>query len=549
MELQLDGLRDEIAAQGPHAERVRARLATWESEDVLRRLRNQDASLWVGDQDEISDRLGWLSLPRDAWLGGLDVVIAGAGEAHRLGFEQTILIGMGGSSLAPLVLERVFKPTRRTLRVMDTTHPDSIRHLVDTLPPKGFQFVVSSKSGTTLETRVVTEVLFHAAERWVSQPGTNFVAITDEGSLLESLAARRDYRAVFTAPSDVGGRFSALSVFGLLPAAMVGIDPDRLLRRAAAMEDNCLRGPASVGLELGAALGELALQGRDKLTFLTSPGLTALPLWLDQLVAESLGKDGKGIIPIGGEPRGEIDRYGDDRLFVGLALDGEEGPLSEFLTDLSRAGHPTIRIVLQDRYDLGAEFFRWEVAVAAAAMILEVNPFDQPDVESAKKEARRFLEGGAVESELGEVIPVSDPDRLGAELKSWLASGGAGDYFAILAYMPASPESDKELAELQRRIRDLTGLPTTASYGPRYLHSTGQLHKGGPKSGVFLQIVPTLKADFLVPGEDVSLGTVISAQSDGDAAALTAAGQRLLRVDIEDNGRKGLWLLRQLLAR
>ncbi len=534
---------------GVAAGRVKQRLEQWHEADVLRRLRDQDPSLWVGDDAEISDRLGWMTLPRDAWLGGLDAILAGAAEAAELGIEDTILIGMGGSSLAPLVLERVFKPTRRRLRVVDSTHPDGIRSLVDSLRPQGFQFVVSSKSGTTLETRVMTEVLYHAAERWFSQPGSHFVAITDPDTMLADLAARNDYRRVFSAPSDVGGRFSALSVFGLLPAAMVGIDPERLLRRAAAMEDNCLRGPVSVGLELGAAIGELALHGRDKLTFLTSPGLSALPLWIEQLVAESLGKDGRGVVPVCGEPRGEVEAYGDDRAFVGIGMEGEDEPLGQFLEALSQSGHPTIRITLRDRYDLGAEFFRWETAVAMAAIALEVNPFDQPDVEGAKTEARKLLEGKPIETKVPGLVSAGDKDRLTETLKNWLGWAGEGDYFAILAYLPPSSENDRELAELQRRVRDLTGIAATAAFGPRYLHSTGQLHKGGPNTGVFLQLIQSPQTDFIVPGEETSLGSVITAQADGDAAALAAAGRRLVRVDLEGRGRQGLWMLRQLLSR
>lgn len=534
---------------GEVAERVKERLAEWQKADVLNRLRNQDPTLWKGDEAEIAERLGWMTLPQDAWLGGLDAVLEASSEARSLGITQTILIGMGGSSLAPLVLERVFKPSRSTLRVIDTTHPDSVRNLIDALPPDGFQFVVSSKSGTTLETRVMTEVLYHAAERWVAEPGTRFLAITDEDTMLYHLAERRGYRRVFTAPSNVGGRFSALSVFGLVPAAMIGIDPERLLRRAGAMEDNCFRGPNSVGLELGAALAELALVGRDKLTFLTSPGLAALPLWLEQLVAESLGKDGRGIVPVGGEPRGDVDAYGEDRVFAGIGIEGEDEQLGLFLEALSKRGHPTIRIQLRDRYDLGAEFFRWEAAVAVAAIALEVNPFDQPDVESAKVEARKLIEGGSRPGSAPDLVRASDRDRLAEALKGWLKAGGEGDYYAILAYMPPTPENDLELAELQRRVRDLTGVATTAAYGPRYLHSTGQLHKGGPNTGVFLQIVPSPQTDFLVPGEENSLGVVIAAQADGDAAALAAAGRRLVRVDVESSDRKGLWTLRQLLTR
>ena len=534
---------------GEAAARVKERLSEWAGAGVMGRLRDQDPTLWVGNEAQTADRLGWMTLPRDAWLGGLDAILAGAAEAGELGIDQTILIGMGGSSLAPLVLERVFKPIRRKLRVVDSTHPDGIRELVDSLPPQGFQFVVSSKSGTTLETRVMTEVLFHAAERWVAQPGSHFLAITDPGTILAALAERRDYRRIFTAPANVGGRFSALSVFGLLPAAMIGIDPERLLRSAGAMEDNCLRGPFSAGLELGAALGELALAGRDKLTLLTSPGVAALPLWIEQLVAESLGKDGRGIVPVCGEPRGEVAVYRDDRVFVGIGMEDEDAPLAQFLKALAEVGHPTIRFVLRNRYDLGAEFYRWQIAVAAAAIILGVNPFDQPDVESAKTEARKILSGGLAPAGVPGVVRARDRERLTEAVKTWLGWAGKGDYFAILAYLPPSPENDLELAELQRRVRDMTGIATTAAYGPRYLHSSGQLHKGGPNTGVFLQIVPSPQTDFLVPGEDTSLGAVITAQADGDAAALAAAGRRLVRVDVESSGRQGLWMLRQLLAR
>lgn len=534
---------------GATAERVKTRLAGWAAEDVLPRFRRRDPSLWPGDADQISARLGWVGLPQDAWLGGLDAIVAAGQEARQQGIDHTILIGMGGSSLTSLVLERIFKPSRTVLRTVDSTHPDLLREVIDRLPPKGFQCIVASKTGTTLETRVLSEVLFHAAERWVAQPGSHFLAITDEGTPLAEEAERRNYRSVFTSPADVGGRFSALSVFGLLPAAMAGIDPERLLRRANLMEDNCMRGPASVGLELGAALGELALEGRDKLTLLTSPGLSAFPLWLEQLVAESLGKDGRGIVPVIGEPRGAADGYSDDRVFVGIGLEDEDPPLSLLLKELSDQGHPTIQFHLDDRYDLGAEFFRWQVAVAAAAMVLEVNPFDQPDVESTKVETRRIMERGASDLPVPGVVAASDRDSLTEALKNWLGWGEPGDYFSVLAYLPTSPENSLELAELQRRIRNLTGLPANASYGPRYLHSTGQLHKGGPNTGVFLQIVPSPQTDFLIPGEETSLGTFIKAQAEADAAVLAKKGRRLLRVDLEDSGRQGLWMLRQLLSR
>ncbi len=539
---------------GSFGEAVKERLAAWEAADVRGCLRAKDPSLWpYADAEAVSSRLGWLDLPQDIWLE-LDGFHEAAAEARSRGVEHTILVGMGGSSLAPLVLEHCFRPpAERRLTVLDTTHPDSVRPLVDQVRRDGWQCVVSSKSGSTLETRALADVLLHCFGRWSSRPGESFLAITDAGSPLEDFAVEHEFRGVYRGNETVGGRFSALSVFGLLPAALSGLDIEQILRRAHAMEDECLRNLTSPGLELGAALGELALAGRDKLTLLATPPLTAFPLWLDQLVAESLGKEGKGLVPIVGEPRAAADAYGDDRIFVSLTLGDPPEALAGWLQELEERGHPTISVRLRDPYDLGGEFFRWQLAVAMAATVLEVNPFDQPDVEAAKQATQRVLDGpdpADQESEpLPESISTGDRDRLSVALTDWLGSAGEGDYFAILTYAPPSVEMDRELAELQRRVHELSGRPTTACYGPRYLHSSGQLHKGGGSQGVFLQIQPAPMADLLVPGREESLGKIVAAQADGDAAALVAAGRRLVRVQPDGDVRRALFLLRQLLNR
>lgn len=544
------GLPTQELQLGPVSEAVRERLSHWESTEVRNRLREKDPNLWpFADPQAIASRLGWIDLPQDAWLW-LDSIKNTAVQARQRGMENTILIGMGGSSLAPLVIENCFRsPAERRLTVLDTTHPDCIRSVIDGFDSDRWQCVVASKSGTTLETQVLTKVVYHALERFSKTPGGRFFAITDQDSPLHDFARDSEFRETFVAPADVGGRFSALSVFGLLPAALSGHDPEQLLHRAHAMEDSCLRDLSSPGLELGAALGELALAGRDKLTIFGSPSAAPFSLWLEQLVAESLGKDGKGVVPVAGEPRGEVDSYRDDRVFVGFRIGDEGAPLELLLEELAGRGHPTISIHLRDVFDLGAEFFRWEVAVAAAAMILEVDPFDQPDVERAKQTARSFLEDENAELAPPPTVSTGDRQRLGESLHSWIGSAERGDYFAILAYVPPSIEMDHELSELQRRLRDLTGLPATAAYGPRYLHSSGQLHKGGPNNGVFLQIMPTPGTDFLIPDTEWSLGKVLAAQADGDAVALTEGGRRLLRVEPEDDVRQALWLVRQLLSR
>jgi transaldolase/glucose-6-phosphate isomerase len=471
-------------------------------------------------------------------MGWLDLAVRSAEDTPELetfateirdaGIERVFLLGMGGSSLAPEVFKQVLgsRPGWPSLEILDSTHPDAVSETSAGLDPERSLFVVASKSGSTIETMSLFRFFWQQCSAAGGLPGARFVAITDPGSSLEALALEEGFRRVFRAPVDVGGRFSALSVFGLVPAALIGVDVGRLLR--AARDD----GLGHEGLLLGAAVAEAALAGRDKLTFLTSPELSSLPDWLDQLVAESLGKEGKGVVSVAHEPLGPITSYGRDRIFVALRGPGDPGGSLEELLKLARdARHPVIEVWLDEPLELGAEMYRWEIAVAAIASALEVDPFGQPDVELAKQLARRVMAGTAIE---GAVAPVEvEPgEQLVEELRTWLASAVSDGYVGLQAFVQPTAEADRAFRRLQGWLRDRTGLAVTAGFGPRFLHSTGQLHKGGPRKGLFLQFVDQPEAALPVPGTDYSFGQLVRAQADGDAAALTERGRSLLRVNL-----------------
>ena len=510
--------------------RVDVRLGEWKRQRFAERLAEKDPSLWPGPADEIRGRLGWLDLAADGPLlvPQLEDLV---GSSLSLGIQKVFVIGMGGSSLAPEVFESTFgDPEASFVQIADSTHPDAVRRWIDQVDSDRYLFIVSSKSGSTLETRTLFHAFWHATERWHSQPGLRFMAITDSGSELEAMANRNGFHRVFSAPADVGGRFSALSAFGLVPAALSGADVERLLASAREMQGACEEhdGP---GIQLGAALGELALAGRDKLTFLTSPGVQSFPHWIEQLVAESLGKDGKGIVPIVDEPVGASDVYGSDRVFVGIVVEGEESGIPEVLDGLEEKGHPVIDIRLADRYDLGAEILRWEVAVSAAAAALEVQPFDQPDVERTKAFTRAALSGDGEELPAApQVLDGREGVKVRTALGDWLAQVEEGDYLAIQAFLAPDSEVESALSELQSAFRDRTGCAVARGYGPRFLHSTGQLHKGGSGRGVFLQLLDRPGSDLLIPEHGYSFATVIEAQADGDAAALSEGDRRILRI-------------------
>ncbi len=522
---------------GAYRDAVAARLAAWESGDLVARLWAGDHRLWTAEPaPELTDRLGWLHLPRTmadsvAELRELaELVIAD-------GIEDVLLFGMGGSSLAPEVFQRVLGNAagHPPLTVLDTTHPDAVAGVARSIDPARTFCVVSSKSGSTIETASLFCFFWSLVEGNFDRPGSRFAAITDPGSSLEELGRERGFRRVLRAPADVGGRYSALSPFGLAPAALIGADVGALLETARAMAALCADARpgdgANPGVELGAALGELALAGRDKLTFFTSERLASLPDWLEQLIAESTGKDGRGIVPVAGEAPGDPAGYGRDRVFAGLTLDGDDpGNLEELLATVAEAGHPTLRARLARPEDLGAEMFRWEMATAVASSVLGVHPFNQENVQLAKSLASKAMAGASDESAARVREVEAGSAALAGALGAWAASAGEGDYYALQAYLPPDPPVGRRLRELQSLLRRRSGLAATCGFGPRFLHSTGQLHKGGANNGVFLQLVNEPDTDLRVPERDYSFGRLIAAQADGDAAALLQTGRRLLRV-------------------
>jgi transaldolase / glucose-6-phosphate isomerase len=578
---------------GRHAPAVAARLARWQTEGFGSRLWKKDPTLWSpGPQPEIVDRLGWLDLPRamQAEIASLERL---GREVRADGYEQAVVLGMGGSSLAPEVFARTFGPAPGypALTVLDSTHPAAVRALADRLDLARTLFVVSSKSGTTTEMLSFFYAFWErlgasaggagtspaaGAEQDAGRRGRHFVAVTDPGTPLQKLALERRFRAVVNAPPDVGGRYSAFTPFGLVPAALLGIDLRQLLARGQAMAEACgpeVAAAESPGLRLGAALGELTLAGRDKVTLLAGQDVTSFPDWLEQLIAESTGKSGRGIVPVVGEPAGLPGSYGEDRFFVALQLGppGGTGAAEAFgalLDGLEGAGHPVARIRLHDRFDLGREIFRWEVAVAAAGAVIGIHPFNQPDVQLAKELAGKAMrapasgpaapEAAGMDHAAGEADEIevaasgadSGRSALDHALDRWLrgAASGPGAYLGIQAYLAPATETGEALHALQGLLRDRTGLATTFGYGPRFLHSTGQLHKGGPAGGRFLQIVDRPAEDLRVPETSYSFGTLIRAQAEGDRQALAQRRRRVLRVDLGDDTAGGLARLRESVA-
>ena len=439
---------------------------------------------------------------------------------------------MGGSSLAAEVLRQTCAPSDHPLRliVLDSTIPETVRETADAIDPAHTLFIVSSKSGTTIEPIVLYRFFRDSVERQLGweRAGANFVAITDIGTSLERLARDDGFRRVFTPPSDVGGRYSALSHFGLLPAALAGADIGSLLGRGASMASRCITDSSAEenpGALLGAAIGALTGEGRDKLTLIASPSVAAFGMWADQLIAESTGKDGMGIVPVVNEPLMPAEYYRDDRVFVYLRVDGDDSAtFDKGVVDLEHEGHPVITIRLRDTYDLGGEFFRWEFATAVAASILGVQPFDQPNVQASKEQTVDVLE--EIES-TGE-LPKTDPT---GSIEDLLLQARTGDYLAIMAYVRPTPETESALTDLRRDVTERYKIATTLGYGPRLLHSTGQLHKRGPNTGLFLQIVSDDHVDVPIPGRNYLFGALATAQAVGDFRTLQRLGRRVVRVN------------------
>ena len=526
------------------------RIENWSEQGFARALWDKDYRLWSSRPvPEIADRMGWLTLPETMQAQVSDIT-SFADQVRDEGFRQVVLLGMGGSSLAPDLFQTAFgnAPGRPELIVLDSTHPGAVRSVEARVDLARTLFVVSSKSGTTIESLSFFRYFWKRVGKKNPKPGQQFVAITDPATPLDTLAREREFRRVFLATPDVGGRYSALTVFGLVPAALIGVDIAQLLDRASAMAEVCgpsVDVPKNPGLLLGAALGELALAGCDKVTFLASPALDSFAVWAEQLIAESTGKDGKGIVPVASEPAGPPESYGADRAFVRLRLRGDsaEGHNSLFAA-LPPAGAPSIEILLDDKLDLAHEFFRWEIAIAAAGAVLGIHPFNQPDVELAKDLARKAMSQGAASPAQIRTVSASDSSALIEALWGWMSSALPGRYLAIQAYLAPAIGTTTQLQELRGLIRSRTKIATTLGYGPRFLHSTGQLHKGGPDSGLFLQLVDEPASDLAVPESEFTFDVLIRAQSLGDYQALTQRGRRVLRVNLGGDVSGGIAKLR-----
>ena len=517
---------------GSYLPDVESALADIERRQVISKIWNGDHKVWKPDPTEITNRLGFLNVT-DLMCEQAPVLQAFAKEVQDAGFRHFVLLGMGGSSLGPEVLRQTFgsAPGSPELIVLDSTVPDKVRSVAEAIDPAKTLFLVSSKSGSTTEPNMFYAYFRDLVEQCVGKKGAgqHFIAVTDPDTSLEKLAVEQGFRRVFLNPSDIGGRYSILSYFGLVPAAVIGLDVMKLVDRADCMREgtaSCVPSHENPGAWLGAVMGVLAQKGRDKLTLVTSPAISSFGLWVEQLIAESTGKDGIGIIPVAGEPLVSPDQYGEDRIFVYLRLAGDVNDETDrAMETLVSVGQPVVRLDLRDKYDLGAEFFRWELATAVAGSILGINPFDQPDVQAAKDMTERELDQFQT---TGKLPAMEDP----APLSDLLAMTRPGDYLAIMAYLPQTPELDQALDSLRREVTNKYGIATTMGYGPRFLHSTGQLHKGGPPSGLFLQITMDHRNDVEIPGASFTFGVLADAQALGDLQALRASGRRAVRIGV-----------------
>ncbi len=558
---------------GAYQATVDRALADLKANDVIRRIWAHDHTVWKPEPTEITNRLGWLHTAEvmSDNLGRLEELV----EAVRAdGYTHALLLGMGGSSLAPEVFSKTFgsKAGYLHLAVLDSTDPGAVLTYAESLDLAKTLFIVSTKSGGTVETLSFFKFFYNrvAETLGAEQAGQHFIAITDPGSKLADLAEQYNFRATFLNDPNIGGRYSALSYFGLVPAALIGIDLETLLNRAMTAACNCegcncpVEGDNNGG-RLGVVMGELAKAGRDKVTLITSPAISSFGDWVEQLIAESTGKEGKGIVPVVGEPVESPDVYSDDRLFVYLQLEGDEthdvaiqalavadpgseveDPRSEADRAYREAGHPVVRLYLKDLYDLGGQFFLWEMATAVAGSRIDINPFDQPNVEAAKVLARNMVATYQKEGKLPQLTPSLQRDNIivygdvkadtpGEALKAFLGQAQTGAYVALQAYIQPTAEADEALLALRTKLRDQTKLPTTAGYGPRFLHSTGQLHKGDAGKGLFIQITADDHQDTPIPDEagssdsSITFGVLKTAQALGDRQALLDNGRQVIR--------------------
>jgi glucose-6-phosphate isomerase len=529
-----------VMALGTYGPAVNEALERLDREGTIPRAWAGDYTIWNRRPTEITDRLGWLSVTGKMRLQ-VDELRAFARGVRADGLTHAVLLGMGGSSLGPEVLRAVLGASTEEgvgLTVLDSTVPERVRAVDASLDPAHTLFLVSSKSGTTIEPLSLYRHYRALVEEAVGPEaaGARFAAVTDPGTPLADLAKEAGFRACFEAQADIGGRYSVLSHFGMVPAALMGLALERLLDRASVMAGLCGPGEARAnpGAWLGAYLAAGVPDGRDKLTLITSPALEPFGLWAEQLIAESTGKDGTGIVPVAGEPALEPAAYGDDRLFVYLRLEGDaNAPLDVAAERIAALEQPIIRLDLKDRYDLAAEFFRWQIATAIAGALLGIHPFDQPDVQAAKDAASRALRASQRSSGL------ADPEP-GPSIDALLADAPHGAYLGVLVYAAQTEGVDGALRALRKRVGTERRIATTAGYGPRYLHSTGQLHKGGPANGRFLVLTVDEGEDIPVPGEPHTLGQLARAQAVGDVDALRGAGRQVTHVHLGADAEGGL---------
>jgi glucose-6-phosphate isomerase/transaldolase/glucose-6-phosphate isomerase len=516
---------------------VAAANARLSASHAVERLWARDHRLWKEDPTDITNRLGWLTII-EYMKDRTEELRTFATSAKKRGIRDVVLLGMGGSSLGPEVLRASFGSLHGFPRlwVLDSTVPGWVRQVTRAIDPARSLFILASKSGGTIE---VMSLFAHFWEMVHQTPGhqggEQFLAITDPGTGLEKLAAEHQFWRIFTNPPDIGGRYSVLSYFGLVPAALLGIDVTRLLTRATVMAQACRIQPPlgqNPGADLGATMASLAQAGRNKITLIASPQITTFGLWAEQLLAESTGKEGTGLIPVANEPIVSPTAYGTDRLFVYLRLKGDRNrQLDRQIAGLARQGHPVLTLTLQDRYDLAGEFFRWEVATAVAGHLLGIHPFDQPNVQESKDNTARVLATIQSTGRLPKQTRATAA-RAAAQLKR---QGRPGAYVAILAYTTPSSKMEQAIRSLRRALVSHHHVTTTAGYGPRYLHSTGQLHKGGPRSGLFLQLVDQMSPDLRIPGKPFTFRTLAQAQAAGDIQALQAHDQQTIVLPLGKN--------------
>lgn len=541
---------------------VDAATTEWQSQARVEKLWAKDASLWSGTDEW--KWLGWLDIV-ERLQNDLDSFRALAADIQKAGFESALLLGMGGSSLCPEVLAMTFGKQRGfpELHIVDSTDPMQVKAADDKLDLRKTVVIVSSKSGSTLEPNILKQYFFDRMRQAVGkeQAGQHFIAVTDPGSKMEQIAKADGFRQIFYGDPQIGGRYSALSNFGMVPAAVMGLDVERLLRAAAQAVESCRNQDLSrnPGVRLGLILGAAAKLDRDKVTFFTSPELHDLGAWAEQLIAESTGKNGKGITPVDREQITTSDRYGKDRLFAYIRLTDSprNSELDGKVDALEQAGQPVVRLEVPEIYSIAGQFFLWEIATAVAGSVMGINAFNQPDVEASKIETRRLTDAYEKTGKLTEAAPIfqadglklyagagyattlkaaaGDSPTLVAYIKAHLDQIHAGDYFAALAYLPMTADHEATIQKFRHRVRDEKKVATCVGFGPRFLHSTGQDYKGGPNTGVFLQITADHAHDLAIPGAKYTFGVVIAAQAAGDLAVLESRGRRALRVHLGKN--------------